>query len=266
MSHKAPRLTAIGSGKGGTGKTFISLTLAKCFARRGERVLVCDADLGLSNTSVQLGLASGGNLPALLSGRLSFKEAIVHVPGSMAEFDLLAAPAGSGQLADAGEKIAERLVAILQTASDYNRIVIDLGAGVGPGTMIMASAADDALAVTNPDPAAITDAYAFVKLMAKRSGGRMPRVIVNRASSVLEADRTADALITAARTFLKTPPEYLGCIPDDPKVIEAIRRQRALPELYPQSPAAMAVDVLAEILCRKMDTERPVVPSVSSLR
>lgn len=262
MSQKAPRLTAIGSGKGGTGKTFISLTLAKCFARRGEKVLVCDADLGLSNTSVQLGLASGGNLPALLSGRVAFKDAIVHVPGTIAEFDLLAAPAGSGQLADAGEKVAERLVTILQNASDYNRVVIDLGAGVGPGTMIIAESADDTIAVTNPDPAAITDAYAFVKLMAKRTGGRMPRVIVNRAGSALEADRTADALLTAARTFLKGAPEYIGSVPDDPKVVEAIRRQRALQELYPQSPAAMAVDALSEILCRKIDTDRQAPPSV----
>lgn len=261
MSQKAPRLTAIGSGKGGTGKTFISLTLAKCFARRGEKVLVCDADLGLSNTSVQLGLASGGNLPALLSGRLAFKDAIVHVPGTIAEFDLLAAPAGSGQLADAGERIAERLIEILQSAGDYNRVVIDLGAGVGPGTMVMAGAADDAVAVTNPDPAAITDAYAFVKLMAKRTGGRMPKVIVNRVGSPLEADRTADALLTAARTFLKGSPEYIGAIPDDPKVVEAIRRQRALQELYPQSPAAMAVDVLSEVLSRKLEANR-ATPSV----
>jgi flagellar biosynthesis protein FlhG len=262
MSQKAPRLTAVGSGKGGTGKTFISLTLAKCFARRGEKVLVCDADLGLSNTAVQLGLASGGNLPALLSGRVAFRDAIVHVPGAMAEFDLLAAPAGSGQLADSGERVAERLIAILQTATDYNRVVIDLGAGVGPGTMLIASAADDTLAVTNPDPAAITDAYAFVKLMAKRTGGRMPRVIVNRVSSNLEADRTADALITAARTFLKAAPDYIGSVPDDPKVVEAIRRQRALQELYPQSPAAMAVDVLSEILCRKIVTDHQGVPSL----
>ncbi|MGB8602311.1 MAG: P-loop NTPase [Rhizomicrobium sp.] len=250
MSSRAPRLTAIGSGKGGTGKTFISLSLAKCFARRGEKVLVCDADLGLSNTSVQLGLASGGNLPALLSGRLSFADAIVHVPGNVSSFDLLAAPAGSGQLADAGEKVAERLVSTLLNSHGYDRVVIDLGAGVGPGTMAIAAGVDDTLAVTNPDPAAITDAYAFVKLMARRTGGRMPSLIVNRASNANEAERTAEALKTASRTFLRTTPDYLGFVPDDPKVVEAVRRQKSLIEISPQSPAAMAVDALAELLMR----------------
>lgn len=250
MTANPPRLTAIGSGKGGTGKTFVSLSLAKCFARRGEKVLVCDADLGLSNTSVQLGLASGGNLPALLSGRIGFKDAIVSVPGKSASFDLLAAPAGSGQLADAGEKVAERLVALLANIAGYDRVVIDLGAGVGPGTMAIAASCEDTLVVTNPDPAAITDAYAFVKLMARRTGGRMPAVVVNRASGSAEADRTAEALTTASRTFLRAVPDYLGFVPLDPKVMEAIRHQKALMDMAPQSPAAMALDALAEILMR----------------
>lgn len=263
MTAKSPRLTAIGSGKGGTGKTFVSLSLAKCFARRGEKVLVCDADLGLSNTSVQLGLASGGNLPALLSGRLSFEDAVVHVPGTISGLDLLAAPAGSGQLADAGEKIAERLLTLLLSAHKYDRVVMDLGAGVGPGTMAIAAGAEDTLAVTTPDPAAITDAYAFVKLMARRTGGRMPSLVVNRAAGASEAERTAEALKTASRTFLRTVPDYLGFVPDDPKALEAIRRQKSIIEIAPQSPAAMAVDALAELLMRNPARKsRETAPSI----
>lgn len=264
MTATAPRLTAIGSGKGGTGKTFVSLSLARCFARRGEKILVCDADLGLSNTSVQLGLASGGNLPALLSGRISFRDAIVTVPGKQGSFDLLAAPAGSGQLADAGEKVAERLVALLSNISGYDRVVIDLGAGVGPGTMAIAASAEDTLVVTNPDPAAITDAYAFVKLMARRTGGRMPAVVVNRAGNATEADRTAEALTTASRTFLRAVPDYLGFVPLDPKVMEAIRHQKSLMELYPQCPAAMALDALVEVLMRT--SPHRVNDSIPSMR
>jgi flagellar biosynthesis protein FlhG len=239
-----PRLTAVGSGKGGTGKTFVSLSLAESFAERGERVLLCDADLGLANVPVRLGLASGGDLPGLVAGRTAFKSAVVHVTEPGGGFDLLSAPPGTGRLADGGEKAAERLLAIL-LGSGYQRIVIDLAAGVTCGTMTIAAAADEALAVVTPDPAAITDAYAFVKLMAKRTGGRMPGIVVNRAADAAEAKRTAEALSQAARSFLGGAPDYLGWVPEDVRVGKAARRQKALASLYPQSAAAAAAAALA---------------------
>jgi flagellar biosynthesis protein FlhG len=244
MSRHIPHLTAVGSGKGGTGKTFVALSLAASFAARGERVLMCDADLGLANTTVQLGLPGGGDLPGLIAGRTAFKNAVVRNPCRLG-FDLLAAPAGTGFLADASEKTAEELIAILLGASGYGRIVLDLNAGVGAFTMTLASHADDALAVTTPDPAALTDAYAFIKLMARRTGGRMPAVVVNRASGAAEAKRTAEALLRAAGNFLGRTPDYLGFVPEDGHVTEAIRHQTALSSLYPQCPAASAIDGLA---------------------
>ncbi len=239
-----PRLTAVGSGKGGTGKTFVSLSLAESFADRGERVLLCDADMGLANVPVRLGLAKGGDLPGLIAGRRTLKEAVVRVEEPGGGFDLLSAPPGTGRLADGGENAAERLLAILLGAG-YQRIVIDLAAGVASGTMTVAAAADEALAVVTPDPAAITDAYAFVKLMAKRTGGRMPGIVVNRAADATEAKRTAATLAQAARSFLGGAPEYLGWVPEDARVGKAARRQKALAVLYPQSAAAAAAAALA---------------------
>jgi flagellar biosynthesis protein FlhG len=247
MKSFAPRLCAVGSGKGGTGKTFLTLALARSFAAHGERVLVCDADLGLANTAVQLGIANGGDLPGLIAGRTDFKHAIAPLPDPEG-FDLLAAPAGSGQLADAGEKTAERLIGLLLAARGYDRILLDLSAGVSAGIMTLAAHADEALVVVTPDPSAITDAYAFVKLMAKRTGGRMPGMVVNRVTGSGEAKRTADALAQAARSFLKAAPDYLGAIPEDWRVTETIRRQQTLHAIYPQSPAATAIDALANLL------------------
>ena len=240
------RLTAIGSGKGGTGKTFVALALAQAFAELGERVLVCDADLGLANAAVQLGLSSGGDLIALLAGKIALKDAVVRVkrPG----FDLLAAPAGSGALAEADGDTAERLGALLKRAIAYDRILIDLGAGVSDAVMVLAAQADDTLVVTTQDPAALTDAYAFVKLMLRRTGGRPPALVVNQASNAGEAKRTAEALIRSARSFLKTAPVYLGFIPADDRVSQATRRQTALAALFPQSPALLAIAALAQAL------------------
>ena len=244
-----PHLTAIGSGKGGTGKTFVTLALAQVFADLGERVLVCDADLGLSNTSVQLGLARGGDLPALLMGTATLKQAVVHVDTVChAGFDLLAAPAGVGTLADADGEMAQQLAMLLKRAPGYDRVLIDLGAGIGTAVMTLAAHADDTLVLTTPDPAALTDAYAFVKLMLKRTGGRAPSLVVNMAASASEARRTADALVRSARTFLKITPSYLGFVPNDARVMDAMRRQMALCTVYPQSVALTAIAALADAI------------------
>jgi flagellar biosynthesis protein FlhG len=249
LKSLGPRLTAIGSGKGGTGKTFIAVALAQAFADLGERVLLCDADLGLANASVQLGLASGGDLLGLLAGRIVLDDAVARVEtNSHAGFDLLSAPAGSGALVDADAETAERLAALLKRAPGYDRVLIDLGAGVGAATMTLAAHADDTLVVTTPDPASLTDAYAFAKLMLRRTGGRAPAIVVNMAAGTGEAKRTADALIRSAQTFLKTVPAYLGFVPSDARVIEAVRRQSMLCALYPQSPAATAIEALAGTL------------------
>jgi flagellar biosynthesis protein FlhG len=249
LKSLGPRLTAIGSGKGGTGKTFVALALAQAFADLGERVLVCDADLGLANASVQLGLASGGDLPGLLAGRIVLADAVAHVEiSSHTGFDLLSAPAGSGALADADAETAERLAALLKRASGYDRVLIDLGAGVGSAAMALAAHADDTLVLATPDPASLTDAYAFAKLLLKRTGGRAPAIAVNMAAGAGEAKRTADALIRSAQTFLKVTPAYLGFVPNDLRVVEAVRRQTMLCALYPRSPAVMAIEALAGAL------------------
>src|SRR5690348_14255476 len=181
MNVPLPRLTAIGSGKGGTGKTLLSLALAQALAKQGERVLLCDADLGLSNTAVHLGLADGGDLIGLLAGARSIDDAVVPVNGGAKArgFDLLAAPAGSGALANAGADAANRLVVLLRSARAYDRVLLDLGAGVDELPMSLAAAADETIAILTPDPAALTDAYAFTKLLVRATRSRQPEFIVN---------------------------------------------------------------------------------------
>jgi flagellar biosynthesis protein FlhG len=254
-----PRLTAIGSGKGGTGKTLFTLALARTLADRGERVLVCDADLGLSNTAVQLGLGRGGDLPGLLAGRTRFRDAVVHVAKG---FDLLAAPAGSGALADADASTAAHLASILQHICGYDRVLIDLGAGVGGTVMTLAAQADDVLVLMTPDPASLTDAYAFVKLALQRTGGRAPALVVNMAAHAAEAARAAEALARSARSFLKVEPAYLGFVPHDPRIAHAVRRQAALHTLHPQPASLSAIAALAAA----MGPKRSSIPAARTLR
>lgn len=244
----APRITAIGSGKGGTGKTLIAVSLAHALAHRGERILLCDADLGLSNAAVHLGLEDGGDFASVFSGDCAVEDAVVPVLGGIDKrggFDLLSAPAGVGTFANATPDDAKRLMITLRATKNYDRILLDLGAGIDATTMAFASSADETLLIMTPDPASLTDAYAFAKLLFRATPSRMPLVLVNMAGTENEAHRTFDALATTARAFLKSEPEYLGGIPRDPKAGDAVRRQCHLLTLHPQAPSSCAIETIA---------------------
>jgi flagellar biosynthesis protein FlhG len=256
-----PHLLSIGSGKGGTGKTLIAVSLAHALAREGERVLLCDADLGLSNTTVHLGLERGGDLAGVLSGRRALADAVVPAFGGIAAsagFDVLAAPAGSGALADIGEDQAKHLIDTLRAAKTYDRVLLDLGAGVDATTMHFAATSHDALLVLTPDPASLADAYAFAKLL-KRRGAKLPFVVVNMAANDAEARRTSGALGLTCQSFLKSVPEYLGFIPRDSHVLDAVRRQGQLLVLHPKAPASLAIAVVARRLHNKIAQSAPPV-------
>ena len=247
----APRLTAIGSGKGGTGKTLVAIALAQALAHEGERVLLCDADLGLSNSAVQLGLDRGGDLPALMAGTRTLSQAVVPVLGgadARGGFDLVAAPSGSGALANTGAVAAEDLVAKLRTGREYTRVLIDLGAGVDAAVMRFAAAADETLLVLTPDPASLTDAYAFAKLLLKATGTRLPLALVNMAMSDADARRTEDALAATCSAFLNCVPDFLGSVPRDAQALEAVRRQCPVLTHLPQGAAARALTQIARRL------------------
>ncbi|HXC56888.1 MAG TPA: P-loop NTPase [Rhizomicrobium sp.] len=240
-------ITAIGSGKGGTGKTLIAVSLAHALAHQGERVLLCDADLGLSNAGVHLGLGDTGDLAGLLDGSKTLKEAVVRVnSGPRVSFDILAAP--SGTFADASEAVVAALIAILERAGQYDRVLVDLGAGVDATVMSFAARADEILLVVTPDPASLTDAYAFAKLLLRRTTTRVPQILVNMALNATEGRRIAEALMASARAFLRCAPDFLGFIPFDARVPEAVRRQSPLLTLFPQTPAAVAVEQIARRL------------------
>lgn len=247
----APRITAIGSGKGGTGKTLLAVALAQALAHEGERILLCDADLGLSNAAVHLGIEDCGDLPSLLAGSCRVEDAVVPMfggAGVRGGFDLVAAPPGSGALANTGAIVAENLVSTLRRGHGYTRVLMDLAAGVDAAVMRFAACADETLLVLTPDPAALTDAYAFAKLMLRATGTRMPLILVNMASNDSDARRTEEAMAATCSAFLNCLPEFLGTIPRDAQVQDAVRRQRPLLSHVPHSPAARAVGEIARRL------------------
>ena len=246
---------AVASGKGGVGKTFVSTTLATCFARLGRRTLLVDGDLGLANVDVQLGIAPETDLAAVVAGWVELEDAVTPVNGGAGSggfgFDVLPGRSGSGALAGLPPEEAARLAASLTAlALQYDQVLVDLGAGIEENVMRLARACDRCLIVANDEPTSMTDAYAFIKVLRGYAPSVQPWIAVNMADTRVAGRRTYEALARASQTFLGFRPPLAGIILRDLKVREAIRQQKTIMSMDPQAQAALDVAQIAEALMR----------------
>ncbi|HEY1932587.1 MAG TPA: AAA family ATPase [Acetobacteraceae bacterium] len=244
---RKPRCIAIASGKGGVGKTWFAITLAHVMAREGRNVLLFDADLGLANVDVQLGLTPAHDLGDVIAGRASLVEArLRHDAGG---FDILAGHSGSGVLSALEPAALEStLTALHKLATGYDLLLLDLGAGVERAVRRMAAYADTLLVLVTEEPTSLTDAYAVLKLHASDRPNGDARVIVNQAASRGGGERTYRTLRRACTTFLQLEPPLAGVIRRDDRVREAIRRQTLLLTRHPACHAAADMEQTARAL------------------
>ena len=241
------RTIAIASGKGGVGKTWFAITLAHALTRRGSRTLLFDADLGLANVDIQLGLTPCQDLGGVIAGRATLADAVTHHPNG--GFDIVAGRSGSGALAAIDPAALERVLAALRTeAAHYAITLLDLSAGLDRSVRRMSAWVDTLLVVATDEPTSLTDAYAVLKLhTADRPHGDV-RVVVNQAASRQAGERTFATLERACRTFLRHTPALAGIVRRDDRVRDAIRRQALLLSRHPASPAATDVEAIARLL------------------
>lgn len=239
---------AVASGKGGVGKTWLSISLAQALAKLGQRVLLFDGDLGLANVDVQLGIQPGMDLGTALERHLPLSRAVINYPSG--GFDLIAGRSGSGSLASMPINRLQALAQGLRAVGDaYGRVVVDLGAGIERPVRYLASRAGFCLVVTTDEPTALTDAYALIKMVtldAQEQHKDTPLgVVVNMAASREIGQRTYETLSKACERFLKRRIPLLGVIRRDPKVRDAISTQTPLLVRHPSSPAALDIEALA---------------------
>jgi flagellar biosynthesis protein FlhG len=259
LRGRTARVIAVTSGKGGVGKTTFAANMAVLLARWGKQVILLDCDLGTANVDVLLGLRPRYSLQHVLSRQRRLDEVIVTGPGGVR-----VVPGGSGleELANLSSARCEELLhAFAALDGEADVMLLDTGAGISENVLRFVVAAGEAIVVTTPEPTAMADAYALIKLAHRRmalldeeSGGEAPflRVVVNQATSEREGRETAQAIVTVAQRFLQAPIESLGWIPSDPSVARAVRAQLPVVDAYPRSPAALALARLA----RQLQLER----------
>jgi flagellar biosynthesis protein FlhG len=246
MPKAGARVLAIASGKGGVGKTWLSVTLARALVQAGRSVLLFDGDLGLANVDIQLGMMPEHDLAAVVAGRRSVADcATRYEPGG---FSVLAGRSGSGALSSLAPETLDRVLLALAAETSVTDIVLDLGAGLDRSVRRMAVAADTLLVVATEEPTSLTDAYAVLKLAAADRPGLDVRIVVNQASSEAAGRRTYTTLARACGTFLGRSPALAGIIRRDDHVRDAIRRQVLLQVRHPNSVAAQDVERLAASL------------------
>ena len=237
---KKTRIIAVASGKGGVGKTNLSVNLAIAYARMGKKVLVMDADLGLANVNVMLNMIPKYNLYHVIRKQKTMKEIILDTEYGI---QIVAGASGFSKIANLGDEERQSFINELYTLPQADIIIIDTAAGVSANVLGFVAAADDAIIVTTPEPTAITDAYGIIKIIATEIDNLNIglKLVVNRVKTVTEGRRVAERIINISGQFLNLRVEYLGCIYDDPIVPESVLRQKPFITQDPRSRAAISV-------------------------
>jgi len=240
------RVLSITSGKGGVGKTAVVSNVAVSLAKQGKKVLIIDADLGLANVDVVLGLSPEYNLNHFFSGERTLKEVMVEGPHGIKVL-----PAGSGvqEFTRLDGQLKMRLIDSLDALEEqFDVVLIDTEAGISDNVTYFNVAAQDILVVTTPEPTAITDAYALMKLLSTQYHQKRFLLAVNSVRGTDEGLDVFEKLTMVSGRYLDIFLDYLGCVPFDRKMHESVREQKVMVDLYPEHKVAKSFVELAENL------------------
>lgn len=237
----ATQIITLTSGKGGVGKSTISVNLGLALASAGKKVLLFDADLGLANINVLLGVVPKFNLYHVIKGHKELEDIIIKTPEGL---DIIAGASGYSMLANLSDKERTSLVSAFEKLNGYDIMLIDTGAGVSSNVVGFTLPADKVIVVTTPEPTAITDAYGIIKSIVLVAPDKHIKLLVNRAGSSLEGKKVAERVINISSQFLNVRVENLGFIYDDDNVAKSIRRQKPFYQLFPNCKAASCLDIV----------------------
>ena len=243
------KVMAVTSGKGGVGKTFFSANLAAALTRRGHKVLVLDADLGLANLDVVLNLYPKITLHDVFTGKATLDDAILKAPGG---FSVLLAGSGMVEYSRLTPEVREDFMKVMQTiVPRFDVVLLDTGAGISDVVLFAVSLASEVLMVATPEPTSLTDAYATIKVLAMQQNRQQVRLVVNQTTRPGDGRNITGQLQQVLNRFLSSQNGqgikllHMGDVPADQSVKDAIMRRQLLLVHAPGCPAALAVGQIA---------------------
>ena len=251
----APRVIAVASGKGGVGKTSVSINLAAALVNAGQRTLLLDTDLGLANVDVMLGLSPRFTLADVFAGRCELRDTVLEGPNG-----LMIVPAASGKR-HMTELTPQQHVGLVHAFSELDvpidTMVVDNAAGIADGVLTFCQAAQDVVVVVCDEPASVTDAYALIKVLSRERGVTRVQVLANQVQHAVEGRQLFEKLERVTSRFLDVTLSYLGAIPRDEWLRRAIQRQESVVDAFPSAPAALA---FRDIARRSRQWQSPAAP------
>ncbi len=255
------RVIAVTSGKGGVGKTNFTINLGIALTKLGQKVTILDADLGLANVDVVVGLVPKYTLLHVIRNEKTLEEIIVDGPNGI---KIISGGSGLTELVNLSEAQLLNLVGNLKTIGKYSDyILIDTGAGLSNSVLTFIDAATEVILISTPEPTSITDAYAILKNIISEDKEKTIRLLINRVESNEEGISIYDNINTAAQRFLKVSIQRLGYLYDDPLVTKAVKSQKPFLLSYPNSLISQGVEAIASRLVNELNFE---VREVSGLK
>jgi len=241
------RVISITSGKGGVGKTNIATNLAYALVQTGKKVLVFDADLGLANIDILLGITPEFTIEHVIKGRKKLSDVIVHTPEGI---DILPSSSGVEELTNLSLFQKKRLIDEFSLLNEaYEFIIIDTPAGISSNVIYFNLAASEIINVVEPDPTSFTDAYALMKVLSIRYGVQEFKIVVNCVDSETQAKEIFHKMNLVCEKFLNLKLEYLGHVFKDERLIDAVRRQRPVIGVHPYSKSSRCIHHICNSLC-----------------
>ncbi len=237
------KVIAVTGGKGGVGKSNVTLGMAIAMARQGKRVMVLDADLGLANIDVMLGIRPKKNLGHVLAGECELRDAIVEGPFGI---KIIPATSGTQSMTELSHTQHAGLIRAFGSLDDeMDVLLVDTAAGISDMVISFSRAAQDVVVVVCDEPTSITDAYALIKLLSREHQVQRFKIVANMVRSYREGRELFAKLTLVTERFLNVSIELVACIPLDDNVRQAVKRQKIVVEAFPKSPASLAICSLA---------------------
>ncbi|MBW1940548.1 MAG: MinD/ParA family protein [Deltaproteobacteria bacterium] len=249
------RVISITSGKGGVGKTNIVVNLGFALSRLGKKVLILDADLGLGNLDILLGIAPKYNFSHVITGEKTISDITIEVPGKM---KIIPASSGIQELTRLSQEQKIRILTELDLMIDpVDVLLIDTATGISSNVMYFNSAAQEIMVVVSPELTSITDAYALMKLLSNKYSVKHFKLLVNMAKNIQEAQEIFRNLNLVVKKFLDISIQYIGHVSFDENVRKSVKRQKVVSELYPDTRASKCFESMAKKICISRESLLP---------